>query len=103
MIIPKKMRIRGSYWYINRVDMPIGEDGKPEAGTCDPKTKTIEIEKAIKGDRLLEIFLHEYFHAIAFEVGIDDEEPPSWIEHMLVIAGSKDMTNNKEVFKAIFS
>lgn len=102
MKIPSNMMIRGFKWTIKMVDQPFDESGQPTSGTACAYTRVIEIEEGIGPDLTLETFIHEYGHAVCFELGIDDEDIPSWIEHMIVIGISKDMVSNKKIFKKLF-
>jgi len=50
----------------------------------------------------LEVFLHEYFHAVWHEAGIDEEDIPIWIEHIFVVGLARDLIRNKQLFGELF-
>lgn len=65
--LKKKFMIKGKEWivvYKNNIQEPgVGACH----GLCDSTTRTIYIEKNLNSDEKISVFLHELFHAIAFE------------------------------------
>jgi hypothetical protein len=81
----------------------LNDEGTPCLGLCYSDTKLILIEKDLPCDVFVEVLMHEYFHAVWFETGIDDNDPPSWLEHIFINATAKDMALNVDFFVDLFS
>ena len=96
----KTILIRGHKWKI-RLQNEIRDEGVPCLGLCISDKRLILIERHLPEDMFVEILLHEYFHAVWFEVGIDDNEPPEWLEHMFICGLSKDIMLNAQFFSTL--
>lgn len=101
-MLPKKISVRGQEYQVLVKDSPIDHKGNLCDGTCSDSNKIIEISKDLTPDRQLEVFFHEWLHAIWNEIGFDDEDIPAWVEHMFIIAISKDIVLNKREIFNIF-
>lgn len=99
MKLPKTIQVRGRPWKVLEKDVVLDEKGNVVAGACATgnNIREIEIEKESVGIGKLEIFLHEYFHGVWYETGLDDEEIPRWVEHIFLIAITKDLINNRKL------
>lgn len=97
----RSLVIRGSSWKIKLVKS-LHDNGTPCLGLCISDTREILIERGLPGDIFMEVLLHEYFHAVWFEIGLDDNEPPEWIEHIIITNIAKDMVINSSFWKKIF-
>jgi hypothetical protein len=94
------LMVRGTKWKIKFVKrMPPGEDDA--CGLCDTEAHIIYIKKGMKPDVTMETFLHEYMHALMFEIGLHEEFSKE-IEHTIVVALSRDMKNSKTFWKNFF-
>lgn len=103
MYFPKTLDVRGTKYKVRIVDQPFDEKGEPVNGTCCGMRKEIEIIKDLPPTIVLEIFLHEYVHAVWFEMGIDEEDIPVWVEHIIIAGVSKDLVNNREIFQKVLA
>ncbi len=103
MFLPKTLVIRGCAWRIVLSAQPIDDNGEFANGTACGLQKQIELKRDLPPSLLLETFLHEYIHAVWFEQGIDEEDIPVWIEHMVIAGVSKDVVNNKVIFQKILA
>jgi hypothetical protein len=73
-----KIRVNGKIWNLVFKKSPIAEDKKC-VGYCerpDKKNKKIVIEESLRGEKLLEILIHEQLHAALW---VADEE---WVEEV---------------------
>ena len=73
------------------------------SGLCCDKNKLIEIEKGLKPELELEVFIHEWIHAVWYEAGIDNQRVSLALEHMLMNPIQKDMVINARVWAKVFS
>ena len=96
-----RLRVRGAIWTVEIVDEPKDENGLVNDGIACGETKTIFIAKKLDHIGKIETLFHEFGHAVAYELGIDDENVPTWIEHMLVIGMAKDLVFNRKFFGKI--
>lgn len=97
----KTLRIRGARWTI-RLQEFLRDEGTPCLGLCVLDQKLILIEKHLPRDLFIETLLHEYLHAVWFELGIDDQEPPEALEHWVINGICKDMVLNSTFFRNLF-
>ena len=102
--LPKYVYIRGFKWTIKALLKAVDDDGIDVDGSACDVNKILEVKSTLGLDLKLETFLHEYFHGVWYETGINEELPKelAWLEHMFNVALSKDMTNNKKLFKKLF-
>lgn len=101
MKLPSFIMVRGEKWVVRVEELPLDDDANPVSGFADGSKKEIVLDQELKGNDLIEVFFHEYAHALAFEVGIDDEGVPTWIEHMLVVGLGKDFVHNRKKFRDV--
>lgn len=101
MNIPKRLKILGRPWKVV-YKKEIVMDGVQCAGLCDFEKKTIFLLKELPQDLQFEVFLHEFFHAVFFEIGIDFEQVPQWVEHLFIAGISRDMLQNIDMWQDFF-
>lgn len=89
------IRVKGVSWKLKtKKNLSDPTDGIAVMGYCDPRNKAIFIDSDLNYPEFVETVLHEYMHAIWFELGLDDEHIPKWVEHMFINGISKDMIVN---------
>ena len=96
MKLPKTMTARGRTYKCKYSEFPVDDHGEISAGICDTELKELEIQIGLKPEQTLEVFIHEWLHAIWEELGLDNEKLPKILEHVLVCAISKDMVINRK-------
>ncbi len=69
MKIPAVVLIKGVEWKVKRV-WKLQVDGEDCLGSTDSDKREIKIVHGLKGEELLDCYLHEYLHAIFFEYGM---------------------------------
>jgi len=83
MKLPKSIKIRGTSYKIRQLEHVFDDNGKPCHGTCNATEKIIELEKDLNPTQALEFFLHEWFHGVWSECGLDACDFPQ-VFHTLV-------------------
>lgn len=98
MKIPSSINVLGKKWKVKRLKTCHDSDGKIVDGTACFKDKTITLTKDAPNE--IEIFIHEWLHAIWFESGIEDELPDKlkFLEHWAIIPAARDMVENQKIF-----
>lgn len=80
MKLPKKLRIIANYWKVEYKWRVTDDAGEVLDGQCEPNTKTIYITHGLSAEDQLATFLHEFSHAVAFELNLD--LAPTWSPDM---------------------
>ena len=101
-ITKRSFLVRGQPWKIKLVQNLRDDDGTPCLGLCDNQRKVISLCLSLEQPQLLEILLHEYIHAVFFELGFEDEDYLSLFEHILINAIAKDFTLSFSFLKQFF-
>lgn len=70
MKIPKFFFIKGNKWKVKKKKRLVHEDGDVCYGLTDPLSRIVWLESSLKGKHLLNIFWHEYTHAVMAEAGV---------------------------------
>jgi hypothetical protein len=71
LIIPSHFYLKRRKWTVDITeDVLYAADGDVCNGLCHPDTRTIEIAAQLGPKRRLQIFVHEFLHAVEFEYGI---------------------------------
>jgi hypothetical protein len=81
MKIPTTVKVLGETWRVKRVP---GLIEKGYYGLASFKNRQIQLDKSLKGEELLQTFLHELGHAIFSEVGIHLTSVNHDIEEIIV-------------------
>lgn len=70
MKIRQEYTIKGQSWKVKRKSKLI-HNGSECYGLCEYESRTIYLERGLKGKKLIETFLHEYIHAVLYEMHLD--------------------------------
>lgn len=95
-MIPKKIKIRGFWWNIIVVDpreckwLDYENEVTMTLGTCVQAERIIYINKLAKHHD--EVFLHEWGHAVLYEVGLQEISPA--IEEVITENFAKEIKLN---------
>ena len=100
MKLPRKIKVLGRPWTVV-VKEGLVLEGHPCMGLCDHSTKTIHILKGMNIEDTKETFIHEWVHAVWGELGIHEDCMQPWIEHMIVVAISKELCQQDELWANI--
>jgi len=91
----KTLKIMGQKWSIEIVDNLI------DIGECDGTTikdgKKILLDKSLKGNELKQVLLHEFFHAVWVESGLDQTTISKDLEEIIVEQMSQALLNSFNV------
>ena len=98
---PKRIMVLGRPWKIKYVKKLLDDDGTHCHGLCKPEIKTLLIEKN-PIDLMKETFFHEWFHAVWFELGMQDEEIPEWVEHIILNGVVREQLNDPHFWELFF-
>jgi len=101
MKLPKRIRVLGRPWRVKLVKNLKDDDGTKCHGLCKAEEKLIIIEKG-PSHVMKETFLHEWFHAVWHETGIQDEEIPEWVEHIVLNAVIREQLNDPGFWALFF-
>jgi len=52
-------------------------------------------------ENMLDTFIHEYVHALFDTTGANEERIPKWLEHIYIVALSRDLTNNRKFWSQL--
>lgn len=81
MKLPRKIIIKGATWKIKKQKEVYDDDGNACLGLCNFENKIIYLEKQMDSKKMLEVFFHEFIHALTYEIHLDIGEKA---EEMLV-------------------
>lgn len=101
MKMPRKILVLGRPWKIKYVKKVVDDDGTKCHGLCKPDEKIILIEKG-PSNMMKETFFHEWFHAVWYELGMQDEEVPEWIEHIILNGVVREQLNDPDFWAQFF-
>lgn len=93
MKIPEKIIIEGRVWLVKR-KWRIVQDGESCDGLCVPETRSIFILHGLPKDELVQVFMHEFLHAIAFEKGMYLTRLSGDFEELFVHSFAKEILSN---------
>ena len=66
MFIPDQFKVKGKLWKVKFIH-DLREDHEKVSGVCDTDKRVIELDSKLRSTKLRLTFLHELFHALAFE------------------------------------
>jgi Zn-dependent peptidase ImmA (M78 family) len=93
-MLPKKLSIKGNDWAIKKQTNVKDEDGNECLGLCVYDTKKILLEKGMTKSSELEVFFHEFLHALLHEIHLDIGRQA---DEMLVEAITQEVFKNFNV------
>ena len=99
-------KINGEIWYIKFVDpddyMLMRSDGSISIGACDDPTKTIYINKYLRGDFLKKVLCHEITHSAMFsynvEMSVQQEEI---LADLIATYGKEIISTTDRIFRKL--
>lgn len=100
MKIPEKVKVGGIIYDVSMVDHPLCVDRKEVAGKIDFNDALIQVRSDVQEKQQQErTFLHELFHAMVRECGLDFEDKDELFTEGLARVLHGVIVDNPELFK----
>lgn len=100
---PRSLKVLGTIYKVE-YKKDIECDGEMVDGTCDGVTRTIEVDVDLLPGKKLEVLLHEFGHAVEYELCIEhirDKDSGPYEVHLLIDHIARETVKNWDKLKGL--